>query len=83
MNIKKLNEELDSILEDEYENIKNVLDAYANSENAFQDGFITFEDLRQFDADHWLADWSNDAIRDAALEMGYEVDGDKILDPSI
>ena len=90
INIADLNKRLeenfgymDEPIEDEYEQIRDVLDAYADSENAFIDGFVTFEDLRQFDANNWLKDWSNDAIRDVALEMGYEVQDNKILNPSL
>ena len=80
---KRLEEAMDGSIDDEFENIRKLLDNYANSENAFVDGFVTFEDLRQFDSEDWLPEYKDEDIKQVALEMGYEVEDNKILDPSL
>ena len=84
MNIRKLNEKLDKYLdkpiEDEFELIRKALRKYSNQDNCFSKGYVTISELKN---NYNLQYFKDSMIIECAKEEGYEVDGDKILDPSL
>lgn len=84
MDFKKLNEELkeaaglDEPMEDEFELIRDALRQYSELDDCFIEGYVTVEDIKN---NYGLQDFTDASIIECAKEEGYEVDGDKILDP--
>lgn len=68
----------DEPIEDEFELIRQALEDYSNLDDCFLEGYVTFDDLRN---NYGLENFTDTQIEECAKEEGYEVDGDKILDP--
>lgn len=64
--------------EDEFELIRNALREYSEQDDCFLEGYVTIEDIKN---NYGLQDFTDSMIIECAKEEGYEVDGDKILDP--
>ena len=75
-----LEESLDEPIEDEFELIRDALRQYSELDDCFIEGYVTIEDIKN---NYGLQDYADSAIIACAKEEGYEVDGDKILDPSL
>lgn len=65
-------------IEDEFELIRNALREYSEQDDCFLEGYVTIEDIKN---NYGLQDFTDSMIIECAKEEGYEVDGDKILDP--
>lgn len=68
----------DEPIDDEFELIRNALREYSESDEAFKDGFVTVDELKDCFS---LYQFDIDDIIECAKEEGYEVEDDRILDP--